>query len=125
MITDLADELIHIEREWGQAMVRNDADAIGRFMADDWTIVGPDGSVADKASYLDLVRTGALTHDVMDFDDATVRVYGDAAVVTARGTSGGTYRGQPFREVERVTDVYVRRNGRWLCVHTHLSRIAR
>ncbi len=45
-------------------MVQNDADAIGRFMADDWTVVGPDGGVAGKASLLALVKSGALTHEV-------------------------------------------------------------
>ena len=69
------------ERDWGAAMVGNDADAIGDFMADDWTIIGPDGSVNGKVAFLELVRSGALTHDVMDSADETVRVYGDTAVV--------------------------------------------
>ncbi len=117
-------ELVRAEEEWGRAMVRNDAEAIGRFMADDWTIIGPDGSMNDKARFLALVKSGALTHDVMDGDEVKVRVYGDAAVVTARGISGGKYQGQPFRVVERVSDVWVRRNGQWRCVSTHLSRLA-
>ena len=93
-------------------------------MADDWTIIGPDGSVNTRAAFLDLVRSGDLTHDVMDSSDETVRVHGDAALVIARGVSGGQYRGQKFRVVERVTDVWVRRDGVWRCIHTHLSRIA-
>src|SRR5262245_58927526 len=92
-----AEELVRVEEEWGRAMVANDADAIGRYMADDWTIIGADGSVNDKETFLGLVRSGALTHDVMDFDDNTVRVYGDTAVVIARGVSGGQYRGHAFR----------------------------
>jgi ketosteroid isomerase-like protein len=118
------EELIQVEQEWGRAMVANDADAIGRFMSDDWTIVGPDGSICDKARFLDLVRSGTLTHDVMDAEDIQVRIYGDAAVLTAKGVSAGQYMGQSFREVERVTDVYVRQDGQWRCVHSHLSRIA-
>ena len=116
-------ELVRLEDEWGRAMVQNDAEAIGRFMADDWTIVGPDGSVSDKAAFLELVRSGALTHDVMDANEVKVRVYGDTAVVTARGVSGGRYRGQAFRVVERVSDVWVRTGGGWRCVLTHLSPI--
>jgi ketosteroid isomerase-like protein len=117
-------EVLARERDWGAAMVANDADAIGNFMAEDWTIIGPDGSVNGKAAFLELVRSGELTHDVMDSADETVRVYGDTAVVNARGVSGGAYRGQTFRVVERVTDVWVRREGTWRCVLTHLSRIA-
>jgi ketosteroid isomerase-like protein len=105
-------------------MVKNDAEAIGRFMADDWIIVGPDGSVCDKATFLGLVNSGALSHDVMEANDVQVRVYGDTAVVSARGVSGGKYRGQAFSEVERVSDVWVRQDGQWRCVLTHLSRLA-
>ena len=110
------DELMAIATEWDRAMIENDADAIGRYMADDWTIVGSDGSLGDKATFLGLVKSGALSHDVMTSDDLRVRVYGDAAVVTARGVSGGKYQGQPFREVERSSCVFVRQEGQWRCV---------
>jgi ketosteroid isomerase-like protein len=119
-----ARELIDVSNEWDRAMVGNDADAIGRYMADDWIIIGPDGSLCDKATFLGLVKSGVLSHDVMESHDMKVRVYGDAAVVTARGVSGGKYQGQSFREVERVSCVFVRQGGRWRCVLTHLSRLA-
>ena len=116
-------ELIGLAHEWDRAMVENHAEAIGRYMADDWTIIGTDGSVGDKATFLGLVKSGALSHDVMESDDMKVRVYGDTAVVTARGVSGGKYQGQAFREVERSSCIFVRQEGRWRCVLTHLSRI--
>jgi ketosteroid isomerase-like protein len=118
------EELIEVANQWDRAMVENDADAIGEFMADDWTIIGSDGRVGDKASFLALVKSGILSHDVMESHDAKVRLYGDTAVMTARGISGGRYQGQPFREVERTSCVFVRQGGRWRCVLTHLSRIA-
>jgi hypothetical protein len=34
-------------------------------MADDWTIVGADGSTSDKTTFLGLVRAGVLSHDLM------------------------------------------------------------
>jgi ketosteroid isomerase-like protein len=118
------EELIRVAHDWDRAMIANDADAIGRYMADDWTIVGSDGRVGGKADFLALVRSGALTHDVMTSEDFNVRVYGDTAVVIARGISGGKYQGQAFREVERASSVFVRQAGQWRCVLTHLSRIA-
>jgi ketosteroid isomerase-like protein len=119
----IATELTRLTHEWDRAMVENDAEAIGRYMADDWAIVGSDGSVGDKATFLGLVKSGALTHDVMTSEEVTVRVYGDTAVVTARGVSGGKYKGQAFRELERSSCVFVRQAGKWQCVLTHLSRI--
>ena len=123
MSSRVEEELIKVARAWDRAMVGNDAEEIGRYMADDWTIVGSDGRVGDRATFLELVRSGALTHDVMESEDFDVRVYGDAAVVLARGVSGGKYQGQPFREVERSSCVFIRREGQWRCVLTHLSRL--
>lgn len=120
----MEDELIAVARDWDKAMVGNDAEAIGRYMADDWVIIGSDGRVGDKATFLDSVQSGALTHDEMTSEDFRIRVYGDAAVVSARGVSAGKYRGQPFREVERSSSVFVRQAGQWRCVLTHLSRLA-
>ena len=102
MELDSRDELITVVREWDRAMVENDADAIGRYMAEDWVIIGPDGRIGDRAAFLGLVRSGVLSHDVMESHELQIRLYGSAAVVLARGISGGQYQGQPFREVERV-----------------------
>jgi ketosteroid isomerase-like protein len=118
------DDLARVARDWDRAMVGNDPEAIGRFMADDWIIIGPDGSVGDKKRFLGLVRSERLTHDVMESHDMRIRVYGDTAVVVARGVSGGRFDGRAFHEIERVTCVFVRRDGRWRCVLTHLSRLA-
>ena len=43
MNQDVEAALIRLAHEWDRAMVENDAEAIGRFMADDWTIIGSDG----------------------------------------------------------------------------------
>src|SRR5919106_3825816 len=115
MKDSVREELIAVTNEWDRAMVENDAEAIGQYMADDWTIIGPDGSVGDKATFLGLIRSGMLSHDVMESEDLNVRVYGDAAVLTSRGVSGGTYQGQAFREVERASCVFVRQDGQWKC----------
>lgn len=110
-------------QDWDHAMVGNDAATIGQFMADEWTILGSDGSSSDKAAFLELIRSGVLSHDVMQSKDITIRVYGEAAVVTARGVSGGTYQGRAFREVERQSNMFIRQGGQWRCVVTHLSRL--
>src|SRR5262249_4298382 len=120
----IIEELIGVVNEWDRAMVENDVEEIGQFMADDWTIIGADGSVGDKATFLELVKSGTLSHDLMESEDFQVRVYGDTAIVTALGVSGGKYQGQAFREVERSSCVFVRHEGRWRCVLTHLSRLA-
>lgn len=118
-----ADELTRLAHAWDRAMLTNDAESIGAFMADDWTIIGPGGNVGTKSAFLALIASGLLTHDTMSSEDFSIRVYGDTAVLIARGVSGGTYGGQPFRDVERQSNVFVRQSGQWRCVLTHLSHM--
>jgi len=124
-MSDTAKELLVIEKDWAKAFVTNDATAIGRYVTDDWAIIGNDGTVTDRSGFLGLIKSGALTHSKMELDDATVRVYADSALVTARGTSAGSFKGKAFSEVERLTDVFVKQKGQWKCVLTQLTRIAR
>jgi ketosteroid isomerase-like protein len=121
---NVEEELVGLAHEWDRAMVQNDVDAIGRYMADDWTIIGSDGSMSDKETFLGLVKSGTLSHDVMESEDVRVRVYGETAVLLSRGVSGGKYQGHPFRELEQSSNVFVKQGGRWRCVLTHLSRLA-
>jgi ketosteroid isomerase-like protein len=119
------EELMALEKEWAQAFVRNDAEAIGRHVAQDWIIITPEGNVLDRAIFLGLIKSSDLTHEVMDFADTSVRVYSDTAVITARATSKGRFKGQAFSESERSTDIFVKQGGQWKCVLTQLTRIAK
>jgi hypothetical protein len=93
-------------------------------MAEDWKIVTPEGNVLDRLTFLGLIKSGDLTHEYMVSADTSVRAYRDAAVITARATSKGCFKGHPFSETERSTDVFVKQSGQWKCVLTHLTRIA-
>jgi ketosteroid isomerase-like protein len=117
-------ELLQVEKDWAQAFVKNDAEAIDRFMAEDWIVVDADGHVTDRAAFLGIIRSGALTHQAMTLEEPRVRVYGNTAVVTGRATSSATYNGSAFTTQERSTDVFVKQQGRWRCVLTQLTRLA-
>jgi ketosteroid isomerase-like protein len=115
------DEVLRLEKELTQAIVKNDAVAVRRFLADDWIIIDPDGGTIDKARFLGVIQSGALTHETMESDDTRVRIYGNTAIVTALTTTKGKFNGQPFTTQERATDVFVKQNGQWLCVHSQLT----
>jgi ketosteroid isomerase-like protein len=117
-------EIRDLVARWDEAMIGNDPNVIGSFMAEDWIIVGPDGSVDSKERFLALIASGELSHDVMTTRDMQVRVYGQTAVTVASGTSGGRFRGTPFLLTERASCVFVKNQGRWGCVLTHLSSLA-
>jgi ketosteroid isomerase-like protein len=116
------EELLKLENEFAEAIVRNDLEGIGRLVADDWIIIQPDGGIVDRARFFEVIKSGALTHEMMESEDLRVRVYGDSAVVTAITRTKGKFMRQEFSTQERATDVFVKRNGRWRCVLTHLTR---
>ena len=116
------EELLKLEKEFAEAIVRNDLEGIGRLVTDDWIIIEPNGEIVDRARFFEVIESGALTHEMMESENFRVRVYGDSAVVTGVTRTKGKFMGQEFSIQERATDVFVRRDGRWQCVLTHLTR---
>jgi ketosteroid isomerase-like protein len=118
-------ELLKLENEFAGAVASNNADALHRLLADDWIIVEPDGGMIDKARFLEVIRSGALSHESMESTDLKVRVYRNTAVVTGLTTSKGKFMGQDFTSCERATDIFVKQADRWQCVFTQLTRFTK
>lgn len=113
--------MLRVGAEWADAMVANDADWIGSFMADDWVIVSERG-ISTKEEFLSFVRSGQLTHSMFEMvGDARIREYGDTAILSARIVNTAHFAGQQFDADEWTTDVFVRRGGKWLCALSHIT----
>ena len=111
--------------EFANAIVKNIPEEIRQFVSDDWIIINADGGIIDRQRFLEVIKSGTLTHEMMESDDIRVRVYGDSAVVSAITRSKGKFMGQEFTTHERSTDVFVRRDGRWRCVLTQLTGLTK
>jgi ketosteroid isomerase-like protein len=120
--SEAEEELLKLEKAFAETIVGNDLEGLGRVVADDWIIIDPNGEIVDRARFFEVIKSGALTHDIMESEDLRVRVYGDSAVVTAITRTKGKFMGQEFSTRERATDVFVKRDRRWQCVLTHLTR---
>ena len=118
----MEEELLKLENAFAEAIVNNDLESIRRLVADDWIIIDPNGEIVDRTRFFEVIKSGVLTHDMMKSKDSRVRVYGDSAVVTAVTRTKGKFMGHDFSTQERATDVFVKRDGRWQCVLTHLTR---
>lgn len=121
----MEEELLKLEKAFAESIVKNDREGIGRIVADDWIIIDPNGEIVDRTRFFEVIQSGALTHDTMESEDFRVRVYGDSAVVTAITSAKGKFMGQEFSTQERATDVFVKRDGCWQCVLTHLTRFGK
>lgn len=116
-------ELGEILRAWGSAIVSNDADAIGEFAADAWMIVGTTGATT-KEAFLDVVRSGDLTHDTFEVEVLHAHAYGDCAVAISHVSNTGMFRGERFTSDEWTAETFVHDGNGWLCVLTALTPCA-
>ena len=100
----------------------NNADLAAPLLADKYVSTDQDGTVlvGKEANLADAKLT---TFSSTDYTDMKVTVFGDAAGATGAFASKGTYKGKPFDDRGRFTDTWVKQNGKWLCVATHVSLI--
>jgi ketosteroid isomerase-like protein len=121
----MQEELLKLEDEFTRAITNNDAEALDEILADDWIIVDPDGGIIDKAHFLGVIKSGVLSHELMESTDMRVRLYENTAIVTGLTTTKGKFMGQDFASCERATDILVKQTNRWQCVFTQLTRFTK
>ena len=113
---NVEDDVLAVSAAWEDALVSNDAPVIAGFVSDDWVYVGPTGAVP-KADIIGWIASGRLVHFSMrKVEPPRVAANGDTAIVTAHKASTGAWDGIPCAADEWISQIYVRRDGRWLCV---------
>ena len=90
----------------------------GEMLAEDFLNTNPDGSLVDKAAFLRQIEPKAAISN-LECHDVNVRVMGDFAIIHAR-TSYTRPDGKPGGG--RYTDIWAKRDGRWLCVAAQVAR---
>jgi Domain of unknown function (DUF4440) len=113
-------ELTEIEARLAATYKSGDCDGWAAMLAPEWSVTHITGSVITKAEAVETCRTQPAPIELLVSDNLVVRGYGDAAVVTGRTTAGAA--GQTV--VLRFTDVFIRRDGKWLAVASHATRAA-
>lgn len=119
---DVVKDLERLEQDLASTWKKGDCAAWGAMLAPEWSVIHINGAVITRAQALEMCRGPRPPIDVLTVDELSVRAYGDAAVVTGRTTikTGGT---EPASMMLRFTDVFVRRDERWLVVASHATRL--
>jgi uncharacterized protein (TIGR02246 family) len=112
-----------IEQDWTDAMKAGDADKIGQIVADDWTGLGYDGSKETKQSLLAGVKSGKDKADSVEFGPLEVKVLGSVAVVQGSDTEKSTTNGKDSSGKYVWTDVFVKRDGKWVVVRSQSTMV--
>ena len=110
--------LADLNRAYVDSVQGSDVARFREFLADDFLCSNPDGSLLDRDGFLEqtakpVTITGLEAHDV------DIRTLGDIAIIHGRTTYTHA-DGTPG--AGRYTDVWARRDGRWLAVAAHVTR---
>ena len=116
-------EVEQAAQDWMVAAFSRDLDACSRFLADEFTMVTNRGSHIDKAQWLYNVQHRVGGGEPPPFLDPQVRIYGDTALMTSRNVLRATFDGKDWSGELYLTDVWVRRDGRWQVVRRHASNV--
>lgn len=116
-------EVLRLEDERNEALLRGDTTTTARLLADDFFEITATGKIRPKAQILMESESGEMRFDFRKVDEIRVRVYGGTAVVNARVTRKGRYKGQEFSDQAWYTRVYVKRDARWQAVVHQVTRI--
>ena len=112
------DTLQQLNRDYIDSVQTSDVRRFDEILAADFLCSNPDGSLVDRAGFL-IQTARPVTISNLEARDVVIRIMGDVAIIHARTTytmpDGRAGSG-------RYTDVWARRDGRWLAVSAHVTR---
>src|ERR1700758_739125 len=113
--------IIGFENIWNLAQINHDATAMGSMLHPDFVFTDYDGTVMTKPQFLASIRDTSNTLSLEVSDDMKLHRFGDTVVVTGATHEKGKLKGKSYEHYGRFTDTWMRHNGEWLCVASHLG----
>lgn len=112
------ESLLDLNRDYITSVQTSDVRRFDEILAGDFLCTNPDGSIVDRDGFLkQTARPAGITN--LEAHDVNVRLMGDFAIIHARTTYT---RADGQAGAGRYTDVWARREGRWLAVSAHVTR---
>jgi ketosteroid isomerase-like protein len=110
--------LSELNGDYIHSVQHSDVRRFDELLADDFYCSNPDGSLVDRAGFLEQTARPVTISDIAAHD-VNIRLMGDFAIIHAR-TSYTLSDGRPGQG--RYTDVWARQDGQWRCVSAHVTR---
>jgi ketosteroid isomerase-like protein len=110
-----------LETKWAESYKKRQVDVLSTLMSDDYVITMEDGSVYGKVGFISHTAQPSEKVDLVEFADLKIRMHGDAAVVTGSYHEKGESGGKPYDYRDRMTDMWMKIDGKWKLVASHYS----
>ncbi len=104
-------------------MIHKKVDSLGLVLDSDLRYVHSNGWSETKQEVLDDLLSGKLNYIAIDIHTAQVRFYEQTAIVNGTGKFQVTMNGNPLTIELGYTEVYVKRQGKWLLASRHANRM--
>jgi ketosteroid isomerase-like protein len=118
-------KIIALENLWNQMQLSHDADAMGKIIDDDFVFTDYDGTVMSRGQFLESIRDKSYQLTVEASENMKLHPHGDTVIVIGATHEKGTFKGKPYQHQGRFTDTWMKKNGQWLCIASHLSPISK
>jgi ketosteroid isomerase-like protein len=117
-------ELKQITREKVDALVRGDKAYLDLLLVDTFIETSAEGRTYNKAQIMESVKgLPAGVKVSIEIEDAQVFDHGDTALMVYRRVERVDANGQKIESQNRVTDTFIRRDGRWRTISSQATRI--
>lgn len=116
-------EIMRLAEGWTSAEAGGDVAFLEKTLADDFIGIGPLGFMLTKQEWLARHQSGDLQYETLNLDEINVRVYNEAAILTARQVQQVAYRGTSIKAQLRTTLVFVQQQEQWQLASFQLSTI--
>ncbi len=114
---EAAEAILQIERDIMTAIKNKDAATLEPMLADDFIYRTHFGAESDKAEFLKAIASFPVEIITLRGEDLKVNVYGETAILTGlQLAEARPPEGKAEESAVAFTDVFVRREGRWLMV---------
>ena len=110
-----------LERTWLDAYEQRNVESMNAIVADDFTITFGDGSMQTKPQIIESLKRPVGSAMKFTTENVQSRVYGDTVILIGIVISEWKQGDKPMSDRSRYTDTYVKRNGKWQVVASHLS----
>jgi ketosteroid isomerase-like protein len=117
MRSDL-ESLLELNQDYIRSVQTSDVRRFEEILSEDFLCSLPDGSLIDREGFLEQTAR-PIQISSLQAHDVNVRLMGDFAIIHARTTYTAA-DGRPGSG--RYTDVWARRDGRWVAVSAHVTR---
>ena len=114
--------LYQIERDMAEALVKKDAAAWEKMLANEFQ-ANYASVVGNKKQLLAAIKSNTTKFESMTNSEMKAIVFGDTAIVHGLSTAKGSMGGKDTSGLERYTDVFVKRDGRWQCVTGYSTKV--